>query len=116
MQGKSENVNLQTERVEKENSNLQNYCKRKIKNFMYTSSIMSLICSGNAILEHDYPTTIVGISCTIGLYSIGKLIGSKIPKIKLYSGVQNTTPIIIGHGLYELEEEKKCYTLSKHHD
>lgn len=116
MQGKIDNVNLQTNLEKTGNNNLQNYCKRKIKNFMYTSSIVSTICSGNAILEHDYPEAIIGISCCIGLYSIGKLIGSKMPKIKLYSGAEDTTPIIIGHQLYELEEEKKCYTLSKHHD
>lgn len=116
MQGKYENVNLQTELEEEENNHLQNYCKRKIKNFMYTSSIISIMCSGNAILEHDYPDAIIGIGCCVGLYSIGKLIGSKLPSFKLYSDSDEATPIIIDHQIYELEEEKKCYTLSKHHD
>lgn len=116
MQGKSENVNLQTNLEEKENNHLQNYYKRKIKNFMYTSSIFSVLYSGNAIVEHDYPDAIIEIWCCISLYSMGKLIGSKLPSLKLYSGNDEATPIIINHQIYELEEEKKCYTLSKYHD
>lgn len=116
MQGKKENVNLQCEIEKSEDDYAKKYCTRKIKNFMYTSSIFSIIYSGVAIANHDYPDIILGIGCSMGLYSIGKLIGSKKPPLKLYSHDSISTPIIIDQQLYELEQEKKCYTLSKHHD
>lgn len=116
MQGKKENVNLQSKLIKKEKNIMNGYCHRKIKNFMYTSSIFSIIYSGNAIVERSFPEAVIGIGCGIGFYSIGKLIGTQKLPCKRYSNEEDLISANTDNQMIELKKEKKCHTLFKHHD